>query len=129
MSLLPAPADKYDFTGIGNASALALMAILAANPATVWLTTGVSGTIFKLVSSKIFSGLASVGVVFLNIGAELVATVVDKAGFDGSMTSSLALVDKIQAAGQTLTPEQISAIDDPVIAQFEKFAKLTRTKS
>lgn len=129
MSLLPPPANKYDFTGIGNASALALMAVLAANPETLWLTTGVTGTIFKLVSSKIFSGLASVGVVFLNIGAELITTVVDKSGFDGSFTSSLKLVDAIQAAGQTMTADQIQAIDGPVIAQFEKFAKLTRSKS
>jgi hypothetical protein len=129
MSLLPPPADKYDFTGIGDASALAVLAILSANPTTAGMTVGVWGTLLKLLLSKLFSALASVGVVFLNVGAELVTTVVLKSDFGGTMDSSLALLSKLQAAGSTLTPEQIKAIDDPVIAAFEKFAKLTRTKS
>lgn len=129
MSLLPPPFDKYDFSGIGNASATAVMALLLANPGTTFLATGVLGKIIYLVLSKIFSALASFGLVILNVGAEQIATAVEKSGFDGSFSNAYTLIDQLNSTGHGLTSEQVTAIDAPVISAFEKFAKLTRTKS
>jgi len=129
MGILPPAAEKYDFTGIGNASAAVIMALLLANPYTSFLTVGLLGKINFKIISWLCSSAASVGLVFLNVGAEQIVTAVDKVGFDGSFDNAFKLIDQINSTGHSLTPAQVAAIDAPVIAQFEKFAKLTRTKS
>ena len=128
MGLLPPSAEKYDFEGIGSASAAGIIALLAANPYTSFLTVGLSGKILYWVLKKFFVALASMGLVLLNVGAEQIATAIDKSGFDGSLDNAYKIIDQLQASGHGLTPEQIKAIDDPVIAQFQRFAKLTRGK-
>ncbi len=127
MGLL-SPSDKYKFDGIGSASAAAVMAVLAAEPATAWLTVGIPGKITSAILRMFFSSLASKGVVILNVGAEKLMVALEKSGFDGSIESSYKLIEEIRASGRDLTPEEIKAIDDKVIEQFRKFAKLTRGK-
>lgn len=120
------PATKYDFSGIGAAEATLLLAALAANPSTTWLTTGIVGAFMKWLLTCIFSMGASVGLVLLNVGAEKVEGMVDQHGFDGSFDSAEKILAAARDAHQTLTPAQIKAIDDPVIASFRKFGSFAR---
>lgn len=129
MVSIPPPVTKYDFSGIGNASAAALMAVFLVNPSTTFLTAGIAGKLVYYIASQVFAGLASVGLVFLNVGAEQIATAVSKAGFDGSLDNAYKVMDQLTSSGHGLTAEEVAEIDNPVISQFEKFAKLTRTKS
>jgi hypothetical protein len=123
---IPSSSTKHNFTGIGNASAAILIAAMSANPALLGLTTGIPGKILFKIFSKIFSTLASMGVVLLNIGAEKLLIAAEKSNFDGSIDSALKLVENIRSTGRDLTPEEIKQIDDKVIEQFRKFAKMTR---
>ena len=74
----------------------------------------------------IFSALASVGLVILNVGAAAVENLIDQHNFDGSFDTAEKLVDSIRQTGKAITPEQAKAIDDPVIAAFRKFASFAR---
>jgi hypothetical protein len=120
--------EKYDFDGIGAASAAAVMVVLAANPTTAWLTVGFPGKITFWILSSLFNKLASKGVVLLNVGADRLATAVEKSGFDGSWENAYKLMDEIRTVGRDMTLEEITAIDDAVIEKFRRFAKLTRKK-
>lgn len=72
--------------------------------------------------------LASGGLVMLNVGAEKLQTAVDKVDYDTSWETAERLINEIRKTGRELTPEEIKAIDDKVIAQFRKFGKLGRKK-
>lgn len=122
------PATKYSFDGIGGASALIVIAALAANPSTSFLATGFIGKIVTWLLTKLFSMMASVGLVILNVGAEKVEGLVSKAEFDGSFEAAEKLLNAARDAHQQLTPAQIKAIDDPVIKSFRKFASFARQK-
>lgn len=126
MSLLPPSSAKHDLSGIGAASAAVIMAILATNPSTVFLTVGIPGKIVFWILEKIFTRLASSGLVILNVGAEKISVVIDKVKFDGSIESAEKLIAEIRKTGRELTPEEIKAIDDDVIIVFRKFAKIGR---
>ena len=129
MDILSPSANKYDFDGIGAASASVVFALMAANPATAWLTVGlIPGKIVYYLLSRVFGKFASQGVVILNVGAEKVLVASEKSQFDGTMESSYRLIAEIQATGRDLTDEEMKAIDGPVIEVFRKFARLTRGK-
>lgn len=123
MSLL---SSKHKLDGIGEASASAVLASLAVNPSTLFLTVGVSGKITFFILSKIFSGFASMGLVVLNVGGERLITAFDKVGFDGSLETADKLIEEIRNTGRDMTSEEIKNIDDGVIKQFRKFAKIGR---
>lgn len=122
------PLQKYDFSGIGSASAVMVLTALAANPGTAFLTTGLSGKIVAWILTKFFSSLASMGLVVLNIGASRVETLVDGKRFDGSWDTAEELIAAIRSSGREMTPEEVKAIDDPVIAAFRKWASFARKK-
>lgn len=124
-----AAADKHDLGGIGDASAALVMAALAANPGTLFLTTGIQGKILFWLLSKAFTKMASVGLVILNVGAENLATAIERSKFDGSFESAERLIEEIRSTGRDMTPEEMSAIDGKVIDQFRKFAKMARKKN
>ena len=63
------PLSKHKLSGIGKATAIMVMASLAANPASLFLTVGVPGQILLFILTKIFTPLASMGLVMLNVGA------------------------------------------------------------
>lgn len=128
MSIVPPSAEKHDLDGIGDASASAAIAALAANPSTSFLTAGLSGKILFWILSKFFSALASMGLVVLNVGAEKLSTAISKAGYDGSFESAEKLIEEIRNTGRDLTPEEAKAIDDKVIEAFRKFAVIARKK-
>jgi len=124
----PLSAPKYDLDGIGAASAASVVAALAAYPPTSFLTVGLSGKILFWLLTKFFSRMASGGLVILNVGAEKLLGAIDKANFDGSMEAADRLIEEIRKTGRELTPEETKKIDDEVIVQFRKFAKMTRKK-
>lgn len=114
---LDSAADKYDFQGIGKASATVTIAALAANPSTLWLTTGFVGSMFYWLLTQFYSKLASVGLVILNVGIADVQIITQHSEFDGSFDDAFKLIN----AGP-LTDEQKSAIDNKVISAFKSFA-------
>lgn len=120
------PATKYTFDGIGGASATIVLAALALNPSTAWMAGPWIRPITNFLLTGIFSALASVGLVILNVGAAAVEELIDEHNFDGTEATAQKLVDAIRQKGQTITPEQAKAIDDPVIAAFRKFASFAR---
>jgi hypothetical protein len=122
------PANKYSFNGIGAASAKLVLAALAANPGTAFLATGILGTISSKILTKLFSMLASVGLVILNIGAAKVEVIIDSNNFDNSWDSAEKLIGAIRNTGRELTKEEEKAIDDKVIESFRKFASFARQK-
>lgn len=122
------PLTKYDFSGIGAASAKLVLAALAANPSTTFLTVGFSGTVVNWILTKAFSMAASAGLVILNVGAEKIETLIAKNQYDGSWDSAEKLLQDARDAHHTLTPAEIAAIDGPVIDSFRKFANLAKAQ-
>lgn len=62
----------------------------------------------------------------MNVGAEKISAAIDHSNFDGSLDSAQKLISEIRNTGKDLTPEEIKAIDDPVIEAFKKFATIGR---
>jgi len=122
------PTSKHKLDGLGEASAAMVLASLAANPPTSFLAVGISGKIVFFILTRIFSGLASLGLVMLNVGAEKLSTIIDKHNFDGSWESAENIINEIRNSGRDMTPEETKKIDDEVIKSFRKFAKLARKK-
>lgn len=128
MSILPPSATKHDLNGIGSASAAGVVAALATNPSTSFLTAGFIGKIVFYLLKTFFTSLASMGLVLLNVGAEKLLAAIDRSNFDGSLDTAEKLIQEIRNTGRELTPEETKQIDDKVIEQFRKFAKMTRKK-
>ena len=117
------PANKYNFSGIGAASAKLVMAALVAN-GQAWAAGGFLASVVSWFLTQAFSMAASVGLVLLNLGAERIEGILDAHAYDGTWDSAEKLVDAARAAHQALTPQQIKSIDDPVIAALRRFAVL-----
>ena len=128
MAIIPPSAEKHDLSGIGSASAASILAVLSANPSTSFLTVGFLGKVVFFFAEKIFTGLASMGLVILNVGAEKLSAAIDKSNYDGSMRSAFEFIEEIRKTGRELTSEETKKIDDEVITQFRKFAKMTRSR-
>lgn len=110
---------KYRFEGIGATSATLTIAALAASPL-AWLTQGIQGRIVFHVLKWLYMGLASKGLIVLNIGAAKVEVLVQKGEFDGSMDEAFKLINERQGK---LTPAEIKAVDDKVIIALRKFGR------
>lgn len=121
------PANKYKFSGIGNASAKLVMAFLVSQ-GQVWAAGGIWANIVSWFLAQAFSMGASMGLVLVNVGADAVEELIDKNGFDGSFDSAEKLLDSAHQAHQELTPEQIAAIDAPVKNAFRKFGQIANGK-
>jgi len=117
---------KHELDGIGGASAAAVIASLSANPSTSFLTAGLSGKILYWLLKKLFTYMASSGLVFMNVGAERLLTAIRKSGYDGSRENADLLIAEIRKTGRDLTPAEVKAIDDEVIKTFRKFGKFGR---
>lgn len=128
MSIIPPSASKHKLEGIGEASAAAVIAALAANPSTAFLAAGISARILFYILTKVFSGFASMGLVLLNVGADKLIVAVEKIDFDGSFESAEQFIDEIRKTGRDITPEETKKIDDGVIETFRKLAKIARKK-
>lgn len=120
--------QKHKLDGIGEASAAMVFASFAANPSTIFLTQGLPGKVIFWALTKLFSKMASFGLVTLNVGAEKLATAVTKINFDGSWDSAQELIESIRNSGRELSEEEIRTIDLEVINSFRKFGKLARKK-
>lgn len=127
MAAIPS-ATKHKLEGIGEASASAIIAAWAANPSTAWLASGIAAKLSFFFLSHIFSGLASIGLVVLNVGAENLATALAKANYDGSWESAEAMIKAIRDSGNELTEADIRRIDATVIVAFRRFGKIGRKK-
>ncbi len=128
MSLINQPAFKYKFEGIGEIGAATLMAALALNPQTSWMTAGFVGRISWFIGKLIAMGGASLGLVFVNVGTEKISVILDQGGFDGSWESAQRLLAAARDAGKELTDAEKQAIDDPVRAAFRKFGRFGRVR-
>lgn len=128
MALTTPSAEKHKLEGIGAVAAAAILAVLAANPSLAFLASGFVGKIVFWFLTKMFSRLASMGLVLLNVDAEKLLVAVDKIDFDGSWETSEKLIDEIRKSGRDLSDEEIKTIDTEVIKQFRKFAKMARKR-
>ncbi len=117
------------FTGIGEASASMVLAALAVNPSTTVLTTGILGKFTFLVFKILFTFLASLGLIVMNVGAAKLETVLDQHSFDGSFEEAEKLIKKIRDSGKEISESDAAYIDAPVIAAFRKFANFGKAKS
>lgn len=120
--------DRHSFKGIGAASASLVLAALSTRPELVFLTKGALGKLSYWLLTQIFSRLASVGLVMMNVGVSRIRTAVLKVGFDTSWQSAEKLISEIRAQGRDLTEEEINSIDADVIDAFRKFAQLAGKK-
>jgi len=123
---------KHKFSGIGATGASVIMAGLAANPATLFLTQGFLGKVVFLFLKYFCETLANAGLIVLNIGAARMETMSDEKYFDGSWETAEELIQKIRNEGRDLTDEEIKAIDDEVIIalrRFASFGKLRKRKN
>ncbi len=117
------PVLKYKFDGIGKAGALATFAALAANPNTIAFTQGILGKIIFWFLTKLYSGLASLGLVVLNLGVAKVELLIDQKEFDGSFDDAFRIINE---KGGKLTDKEKAQIDAKVIAAFRKFGPFSR---
>lgn len=120
---------KYKFEGLGGAQATIIMALLAANPSTLFLTQGILGRIVHFVLKKLGMYLANYGLIFINVGAAAVETMVDAGNYDDAWSDAEKAVKLIRDQGRKLTDEEIKAIDAPVIDAFRKFANFGRVRN
>ncbi len=108
---------KYQFKNIGKASAVATFAALAVSyPPFLAFSQTFGGKCVFTVLCWLYTGLASIGVIVLNVGVDYIKTVAEKNQFDGTMESAIKSVEQ-----GNLTPQQGAAIDDSVIQAHNNF--------
>jgi hypothetical protein len=119
---------KHKFEGIGETTAAIIMAGLAANPSTLFLTQGILGKIVFRVSKYFCMMLANLGLIVMNLGAAKIEVLVDEGNYNGSWEQAEELLKKIRDQGRGITDEEIKDIDAPVIDAFRKFASFGRVR-
>lgn len=111
-------ANKYNFEGIGKATALLLFSGLAASPF-AWFTVGLQGKIVFWLLTQLGKWFASTGLVLLNVGIANVQVLSQQSNYDGAFDVAFrAIADR----NGRLTLAEKKAIDDRVIAAFDRFA-------
>lgn len=128
MGLINQPAVKYKFSGIGETGAAMVIAGLSSNPAFAFLATGFTGRVVWFLAKLVCMGMASLGLVVLNVGAEKLSVLVDQTNFDGSWDRAQALIAAIHKEGRELTDAEKKRIDDPVKDAFRKFGHFGRVR-
>lgn len=119
---------KYKFEGFGETGAAMIMAALALNPATVFLTQGFLGKIVFFIAKYFCMLLASNGLIVMNLGAAKISVLLDEHNYDGTWEKAEEILKKIRDTGRELTDEEIKDIDAPVIDAFRKFASFGRVR-
>lgn len=111
---------KYDFPGIKKAGVAGLSAALAT---TGWgasaLASPVWGPLLRGLIGLVVEWLANKGLIFVNLGIEIVDGKLDQRKFDVAMEKGIE-----QAKTKGLTDAQKKKIDDEVIAAFDEFADI-----
>lgn len=128
MGLINQPGTKYKFEGIGETLAALVLAGLATNPSLAWLTGGFTGRVVWFGAKLLGMGLASIGLVVLNVGAAKIETIMAENNFDGSWESAQKLISDIRKEGRELTDEEKKRIDGPVKDAFRRFARFGRVR-
>lgn len=116
---------KYNFKGIKSASALTVFTAFAASPFLSWTTNGLVGRLTILLLEAGCNWLANKGLVILNVGHDYLKGHIDQAGLESAMKAA---IKRVHETKTKLTPEEVKAIDDEVIAAFDKFAVHTKLK-
>jgi len=119
---------KYKFSGLGETGAAIILAALALNPATLFLTQGFLGKIVFIFAKYFCMILASCGLIVMNVGAARIQVLLDEGNYDGSWEKAEELLKKIRDQGRELTDEETKKIDDDVINAFRKFASFARVR-
>lgn len=119
---------RYKFEGIGEASAAIILAGLAANPGTAFLTKSILGKIIFFIAKLLCMYLASLGLIIMNVGAAKLETIIRENKFDDVWNDSEKLIELIRSTGRELTEDEIKQIDGPVIDVFRKFASFGRVR-
>jgi len=127
LSLINQPVTKYKYEGIGETFAALVLAGVAGTQF-AWLTAGVLGKVFWFSSKLVGMGLASIGLVVLNVGAAKIETIMAESNFDGSWESAQRLISDIRKEGRELTDEEKKRIDGPVKDAFRRFARFGRVR-
>lgn len=83
----------------------------------VWLEGSFFGRIVNGFLQMIVARLNSKGITFLNVGVERIDKFLDQKNWDGTLEGAIKFVEEHNG---NLTPEQIKAIDDKVIAAFDR---------
>lgn len=128
MGVINQPATRYKFEGIGETGAAIIVAGLSTNPQFAWLTVGILGRFTFFAAKLITMGLASLGLVVLNVGVAKISTIVDASNFDGSWESAKRLIDEAHRQGRELSDAEKKAIDAPVKDAFRKFGRFGRVR-
>jgi len=119
---------KRKFEGIGETSAAIILAGLAANPSTLFLSSGFLGKIVFQISKYFCMMLANLGLIVMNLGAAKLQVIVDGGNYDGSWEKAEELLKKIRDQGREITDEEIKQIDGAVIDAFREFANFGRVR-
>jgi hypothetical protein len=104
------------------------LAGIAGHPQLAWMAAGLPGKLLWLISKCICMGLASVGLVVLNVGTEKLLVIMAESNFDGSWESAQKLIDEVHRQGRELTDAEKKAIDEPVKAAFRRFGRWVRKR-
>lgn len=128
MSLINQPVTKYKFEGIGETGAAVILAGISSYPAFAWATTGIIGKFTWFIAKLLCMGLASLGLVVLNVGAAKIQVIVDQSNFDGSWESAQKLIADIRSHGRELTDAEKEKIDAPVMDAFRRFGRFARVR-
>lgn len=111
-------AEKYKFEGIGKASATATFLAMSLDPRFASLTQGFTGKVIFSLLTYFYSGLASIGLVVLNIGISRIQVISERKEFDGSFDDAFKIINE---KGSRLTKEERDAIDMRVINAHNHF--------
>lgn len=87
--------------------------------------SGPLGWIAALFLTKLFNWLANEGVMFINMAAISFETEKDRKNFESAMDMAFFELEKNK---NNLTKEQLDAIDDKVIAAFDKFVVFSKLR-
>lgn len=120
---MAATSGKYDFRGIKQLGAKALLRVIAATPWGAALMRFGAGPALEICFEWLANWLANKGLVFLNIGAISAEGAWDQKAFDAAVEAGLA---EVAVKRGKLTPEQEKAIDDKVRAAARRFLVFTR---
>lgn len=129
MSIINQPVTKHKLEGIGETGAAIIVAGISSNPSFAFLTAGFLGRVTWFAAKLVCMGLASLGLVVLNVGAAKIETLVAQNNFDGSWESAQKLIADIRKEGRELTDAEKAAIDRPVKDAFRRFGRFGRVRN
>lgn len=116
---------RYNFPGMQKAANFAINTALAATSWGSWLVTSkIFGPAFTAFLNLIDNFLINHGLILINLEMNIVDGKLDQKAFDDSMDRGL---EKLKMGRDKITAAQGKAIDDEVVAAFDKDADLDAT--